>query len=384
MILDLRFKNIVSRLFKPRVEYQPLIEVRVFKDAILHNLNEYIKRYPKLQFAPVLKSNAYGHGLVDVASILDNKNLPFFMVDSFYEALVLRQAGVRSKILILGYCREGQILNNKLKNCSFGIIDFQQLQNTISKLKQPQSFHLKIDTGMHRQGILMEEVQKATELIKSNENFILEGVCTHFAVADAPESSFTEAQIKKWNGLVKIFKVAFPKIKYFHACNTAGTAYSDEIDANVSRLGIGLYGISPVPTTNLNLQPALEMVSIISSLKTIPAGEKIGYGITFESQKPMRVATVPVGYNEGVDRRLSNKGHYKLGGVFCPLVGRVSMNISSIDVTQVPDVKLEDEVIIISQNKTDKNSVENMSKMCECTPYEILVHVPQHLRRVVI
>ncbi len=327
-------KKILQKISEPRIEYQPLIEVRVFKDALLHNLSQYQKKYSRLKFAPVLKSNAYGHGLIPAAKILDVQALPFFMVDSFYEALLIRREGVKTKILILGYSRQEQILNNKLKNCSFGIIDFEQLKSIIAKLKRPQSFHLKIDTGMHRQGILIDQVKEAIELIKNNPNFILEGVCSHLADADGETKDFTKGQIAKWNGLVKIFRQEFGQIKYFHASNTAGAAYAAEIDANVSRLGLGLYGINTSEFEKLDLKPALEMVSIISSLKTISAGEKVGYGITFESSRPMIVATVPVGYNEGVDRRLSNKGCFKVGNVFCPLAGRVSMNMSSIDVSE--------------------------------------------------
>ncbi len=377
-------KKIISKITAPRVKYEPLIEVRVFKDAILHNLNEFQKTYPKLKFAPVLKSNAYGHGLVEVAKILDIQNLPFFMVDSFYEALVLKQNQIKSKILILGYVRTCEIISNKLNNVSYGIIDLEQLKNLVHKLNQPRFFHLKIDTGMHRQGILTEQVEQAIKLIKQNPNFILEGLCTHYADADGETADFTQSQIQKWNRAATEFKKHFPDIKYLHTSNTAGSHYSSQFDANVGRTGLGLYGINPSPFAKLNLKPALEMVSVISSLKTIPAGEKVGYGITFTAQKDMVVATVPVGYNEGVDRRLSSKGFFKVGDVFCPLVGRVSMNISSIDVSNITDAKLEDETVIISSDKDGRNSVENVAKLCDCIPYEILVHIPQHLRRNVI
>jgi len=204
------------------------------------------------------------------------------------------------------------------------------------------------------------------------------------ADADGSDSSFTEKQVKAWNDGVKIFRQNFSDIKYFHTSATAGTHYADKIDANVCRLGIGLYGINSSPLTKIDLKPALEMASIISSIKNIPAGEKVGYSVTFQATKPMIVATVPVGYNEGVDRRLSGKGSYKIGGDFCPILGRVSMNISSIDVSGIKDVRLEQEVIVISSKSDDKNSVENLARLCGCIPYEILVHIPQHLRRIIV
>ncbi len=377
-------QKIWNYITKPRIDYEPLIEVRIFRDAILHNLHEYQKQYPKFKFAPVLKSNAYGHGLAVVGKILDREDMAFFTVDSFYEALTLRQHGVRSKILVLGYERIEHLVHPPLKDCAPAIADLRLLEEVIKKLQKPVAFHLKIDTGMHRQGVLLEDAERAITLIKSNANFVLEGLCSHFADADGTDKTFTAQQIVKWNNAVATFKENFSTIKFFHTSNTAGAHFSENIDANVGRLGLGLYGINSSPFAKLNLQPALEMASVISSVKEIPPGEKVGYGITFESVKSMRVATVPAGYNEGVDRRLSNKGFYKIGKTFCPLVGRVSMNISSVDVSEIPEAKIEDEVIIISAQPEDKNSVEAIAELCGCISYEVLVRIPQYLRRVVV
>jgi alanine racemase len=381
-------EKILNKIVTPKINYQPLIEVRIFKDALLHNLKTFQQKYPSLRFAPVIKSNAYGHGMVEVAKILEGgrgaDTIPFFMVDSFYEALVLRRAGIKTKILVLGFCREEQLLSARLKNTSFGIIDLQILKNLSAKLKKPLNIHLKIDTGMHRQGILTSEVDDAIAAIKSNKNIILEGVCSHFADADNSQKDFTQKQIATWNQTVKIFRATFPEIKYFHTSATSGAYYAGSLDANVGRLGIGLYGINQSPFEPLDLHPALEMVSLISSIRNIPAGEKVGYGKTFESTKPTIVATVPVGYNEGVDRRLSNRGCFKVRDTFCPIAGRVSMNITSIDVSDITGIKIEEPVVVISANKDDKNSVENIAKLCDCIPYEILVHIPQHLRRIIV
>lgn len=368
----------------PTVEYQPLIEVRVFKDNLLHNLNEYKKKYSNLQFAPVIKSNAYGHGIVEVAKILGSEPKLFFMVDSFFEVLMLRRAGIKFKILMLGYNRTEQLINPKLKDCVATIIGFSALEEVIKKLKRPTFFHLKIDTGMHRQGLWGEEVKRATSLIKTNPNFILEGLCSHLADADGENDSYTKKQITLWNETVELFKKNFITIKYFHLAATAGSYFSKDIQANVCRLGLGLYGFNVLPYEKLNLKPALEMTSVISSIKTIPAGEKIGYNITWQASRESKVATVPVGYNEGVDRRLSNKGFYKVNGKFCPIIGRVSMNISSIDITEADGVKVGDEVEIFSKNPEDKNSIENVAKICQTIPYEVLVHIPQYLKRKII
>lgn len=270
----LSLKKILRKLSMTNVGYQPLIEVRIFKDALLHNLNEFKKHHPGLQFAPVIKSNAYGHGMVQVAEVLDKEDKAFFMVDSFYEALVLRRAGIKSKILMLGFNRVEQLVNPKLKDCSATIIDFSTLREVIKKLKKPMFYHLKIDTGMHRQGLWGEEIEQAVALIKSNPNFVLEGLCSHLADADGESEAYTKKQIELWNQTVELYKKSFPYIKYFHLAATAGTRYSQNIKANVARVGIGLYGINPAPSVKMDLRPALEMVSVVSSVRTIPAGKK--------------------------------------------------------------------------------------------------------------
>jgi alanine racemase len=376
--------KIWRRITAQSVKYQPLIEVRIFKDALLNNLHQFQKTYPKFKFAPVLKSNAYGYGLVQVAKIFDKQPIAFFTVDSFFESLVLRREGLKSKILVLGYATMEQINKSRLKDLSFAIIDLQQLKNIANSLSHTTAFHLKIDTGMHRQGILPEDLEQAISLIKSNPKIILEGACSHFADADGADQNFTKTQIQKWNQLSEKLKSQFPTIKYLHLSNTAGAFFLPEIKANVARVGIGLFGFNTSPFSNLKLRPALEMASMITSIKTIPSGEKVGYNITYTAPREVKVATVPVGYNEGVDVRLSNKGFFKLGANFCAIVGKVSMNMCSIDVSDVKNVKLEDEVIVISKNPEDKNSIDNIIKICGSSRYEVPIHIPQHLRRVVI
>ncbi|HVY67695.1 MAG TPA: alanine racemase [Patescibacteria group bacterium] len=358
--------------------------MRIFKDALLHNLQAYQKAQPSLQFAPVLKSNAYGHGLVPVARILDSAPKPFFVVDSFYEALTLRQAGIKSPLLMLGFNQLEQLLRPRLKNCAMAIIDFATLEQVAAKLKQPARYHLKIDTGMHRQGILPEQIERAIGLIKANPNFILEGLCSHLADADGLDRAFTEKQIKVWNEAATEFQDRFPNLKYLHLAASAGTFYAGKIKANAARLGLGLYGFNASPFVRLPLQPALEMASVIATIRSIPAGEKIGYNATWQAARSTLAATVPAGYSEGVDRRLSNRGFYRIGEKFCPLIGRVSMNISSVDITDAPQARLGDEVIIISRRAEDKNSAQAIAELCQTIVYEILVHIPAHLRRVII
>jgi len=369
--------------------YQPLIEVRIDGEKLIRNLKEYQKKAPGVNVAPVLKSNAYGHGLVPVAQTLDpficgessflrkekcedkkRSGASFFVVDSVYEAQQLRREGIRSKIVILGYTPLSNILSNRLKNVAFTITSLEELK-TITLKKSP-SFHLKIDTGMHRQGLLLQEIEPAIQILKANPNIHLEGLCSHFADADGEDEKFTQKQIHAWKMAMELFKPYFPTIEFTHLANTAGVKFANQVAANTMRVGLGLYA------------GVLEMHSVVSGVKTIEPGDYVGYGCTFRAGKIMRIATIPAGFFEGVDRRLSNQGFVKIRDRFCPIVGRVSMNITTVDVSAFPDLELGEKVIIRSANSKDPNSVENIAKMCNTVPYEILIHIPAQLRRVLI
>ncbi len=381
--LMMKIFRILRRIKRSFAIYNPVVEVLIYKDKLLHNLNEYKRKYPNLMFAPVLKSNAYGHGLSQIANILDKEKIAFFVVDSLFEAMALRSVGIKSHILIVGYTGAENISNSKIFDTAFAITSLEQLKEINRRLKKEKKFHLKIDTGMHRQGILIQEMEEAIKIIRHNKFINLEGICSHLADADSEQENFSMMQIENWKKAIKLIKNDFTNIKFFHLSASAGVKYADKIESNVVRLGLGLYGISPSPFVKLNLKPVLEMRSVLSSIKTIESGECVGYNATYKANKMMRVATVPVGYFEGVDRRLSNLGSFKLGDIFCPIIGRVSMNISSIDITVIPKAELGSHVTIISSNTQDNNSVENIAKLSYTIPYEILIHIPQHLKRII-
>jgi alanine racemase len=337
---------------------------------------------PHRQVAPVLKSNAYGHKIDLIAHELENEHVPFYIIDSYFEAEALRNEGIKTPLLVIGYVREESINNSRLKNIVYVISSLDSLRS----IKKKTRIHLKIDTGMCRQGILPSERSEAVSIIQNNQNIILEGICSHFSDADSTDTSFTNKQIKIWNDTVEYFKQKFKFIKYFHISASEGHIYKDAY-TNMTRLGIGLYGLTNI--NGLILKPVLEMKTIITSIKKIKKGDQVGYGRTFTADRDMTIATLALGYYEGVDRRLSNIGFVKIIDKnnlenFCPIIGRVSMNITIIDISKVSGIEIGNEVIVISKNKTDKNSVENIAKLCSSIPYEIVVHIPQHLKRIVV
>lgn len=385
--------NPLTWLSKKRFPYEPLIKVEISRNRLLHNLDEFRKLDKKNMIAPVLKSNAYGHSLIEIAKILEdakkqnkelNKTIPFFVLDSYFEALALRSKGIETPLLIIGYNRPEILLNPNLKNTSYAITSIETLKQ-IQQTKKHINIHLKIDTGMHRQGILIEEIDDALEIIDANKKINLEGICSHFSDSDNTDPEFTKQQISNWNNIVNKLEIKYPQIKYFHISNTYGHKYLNSIKSNTSRLGIGLYGIAENLDININLKPVLEMKTIITGIKKIKKGQTVGYSNTFIAQKDMTIATVPIGYFEGLDRRLSNKGFFIVNKKWqSPIIGRVSMNISTIDVSDISNPKIGDEVIVISNNSNDKNSIQSIAKIIETIPYEIVVYIPEHLKRVVV
>ncbi len=376
-----RILNILREIRQKKSHYTPIIEVVISKSALLHNLKEFQKTYPAMQFAPVLKSNAYGHGLVTVAKILEHETIAFFAVDSLYEANVLRASHVHAPILIMDYTPVQNIVNARHMNIAFAITSLMQLQELV-KAKHATTIHLKVDTGMHRQGFLPEEIDTMIKIIKENSQIHIEGIFSHFANAHrADKQSETHAQIACWETMVAQIKSQIMGIKYFHLANTAGTHFMKDATCNVGRVGIGMLGHNPSPFTQMNLQPALRLETIIGGVKKIHQGDCVGYNNSFCAPGEMTIATIPLRYFEGIDRRLSNKGVVQVRGIDCPIIGDVSMNITSIDVSQIDGIQLNEKVIVISDRATDKNSEENIAAQIGEIPYVILSRIPGHLHR---
>ena len=379
----MEFIDTLRRLKKRLSPHRPLVEVGISKANLLHNLHTYQERYQNVLIAPVLKSNAYGHDLGLIARLLDKEDIAFFMVDSLYEATRLRGAGVKSRIVIMGYVRPLDPERSRLRDIDFAITDIEQLRDISELLTRPARFHLKIDTGMHRQGILPSDLALAIELIKKNTNINLVGIGSHLADADGADDAFSTAQVETWSEAVAEVERSIPTIEYRHIAATKGVRFGEATRTNVARIGIGLYGFDTSHHGEAKVKPVLELRSFITSIRDIPEGDHVGYNATFTALRSSRIATVPVGYFEGYDRRLSGKGAMRVRGMNASVAGRISMNMSSLDVTEVSDVARSDVVTVLSRDPSHPNSIQNLATLCGTIPYELLVHIPQHLRRVV-
>lgn len=377
----MKFLDYLRNFKKKFSYYRPVVDVIISRNNLLHNLNEFKKFCPGQRIVPVLKSNAYGHGLVTVAQIVEDQDIPFVTVDSLFEAQVLRAAGIKIKILVIGFTPVENIVNVRLRDVSFTLTSLEQIKQLAAVQCRTTNVHIKIDTGMNRQGIVSAEIPAAIQAIKNNKFLLLEGVCSHFANAHNQEQQTSREQIFNWEAAVTLFKNSFSSIKFFHIANTAGSFYANNCTSNVVRLGIGWCGFNASPFVKMDLRPVLSLETVISGIKKLKLGDGVGYNNSFRADKECLIATIPVGYYECLDRRLANQGFVLVHDQECKIVGDVSMNITTIDVTNVSDVKIGDRVVVVSNVPTDKNSEENISRLIGTIPYEMLTRIPQHLRR---
>ncbi len=360
-------------------EYKTLNRIEISKDNLLHNYKYLTYLNRKLKIAPVLKGNAYGHGIVEVARILDPLGAPFFCVDSLYEAYELYKASIKTPILIMGYT-DPQNLKVKKLPFSYAVFNLEMLP-ILNKYQSGCGIHIFVDTGMHREGISLEELPIFLNHLKQYPNLKVEGIMSHLTSADDPKDKLNSRQINNFKKMRKIIRKAGFKPKWMHIQNSDGLALHPRgANVNMARIGLALYGISSDP----NLKPVLTLRSKIIQIKKLKKGDRVGYGGTFTAKGPELLGVLPLGYYDGLDRRLSNIGWVNADGIHCKIIGRVSMNITTIDISKVPNPFIGQEVVVFSNNPKDKNSIENAARLCKTIPYDILIHLAQSTKRVII
>lgn len=357
--------------------HERLVDVRIRRQALLHNLDRFAEG--GLSLAPVLKANAYGHGLVEVANVVkDHPAVSFLVVESYYEALLLRKNGITKDVLVVGYTPAATIKQSNLSNVTFTVTSLEQLKQLAGSF---QALHLKIDTGMSRYGLSPHELPQALEVIAGG-NVKLTGVLSHLADAYEPGSEFTHQQIKEFNAaLEKVREQA--DVQYAHLSATSGFFYKDTINASVMRVGVGMYGITSYGA-NLDLKPALSMHTKVAQVKHVSAGTTVGYNRAFKASEDMTIAILPIGYYEGVDRRLSNQGVVEIKDKLCPIIGKVSMNATMVDVSELSKISEEEAVTVISADPDSKLSALQQAQMAGTIPHEILCGIPERLHRTIV
>ncbi len=346
------------------------------------------KLNPKTKLMAVVKANAYGHGMVRVAKTALECGAEYLGVATPEEGLTLRDSGIKAPVLILsGMYKEYAdfIVRHKLTATVFSKEILECMQNAAKSAGAVVPVHIKADSGMNRVGIKTNDGLK--DLLKAAatyDNIIIEGLYTHFAVSEIPDKSFTLAQAKRFKEMADIaHELGFSPM--LHASNSGAVLSLPELNFDMVRTGISMYGYYPGEHfSDIPLQPVLTWKSAVSFVKQIEPGETVSYGRTFTAQKPVRVATLPLGYGDGFKRCLSNKGYVLIRGKRASVIGTVCMDQIMCDVTDIENVRPGDEAVLIGKQGEEFISADEMAERAGTISYEILLSISERVPRVYI
>ncbi len=381
-----KIHNFWKQNLSRKLEANNLIEVS--RSAILHNYNFIQNLHPQYQIWPVLKSNAYGHGIKQVAKILQRRRFEYIVVDSYYEALKIWEVS-NQKVLLINFPPFQNLRYFNYSRLSL-IVYNQDLVHELGKLNRKIKIHLKLNTGLNRQGIKPEEIDDFLKMVREYPQLEVEGVCSHLASADdEKENDYTQMQENRFIQAINKIRQAGFNPKYIHLSNTPGTVKIKNEVCNTIRLGLGLYGINPIDQNDSQkavlekLKPALRFTSKVINFIELERGERVSYAGTFTAPKKMKIILLPIGYYEAYTRRMSNRVMAKHNGVFLPQVGNICMNLTLFSCGN-QDIKVGDTVEVISPNHADLNSVYELAKLDKTIPYEILVNLAEPIRRTIV
>lgn len=358
-------------------------------NALLHNFN-IIKSTAKVPVCAVVKANAYGHDVGVVAPVLQDAGADSFAVSNIEEAIQLRNIGITKPIIILGYTppQYATELNKyDISQCVYSLDYAKELSFEAKSQNVNVKIHIKLDTGMSRIGFdcrdsKLNDINNVITAAKL-DNFILEGVFTHFAVADrnaAQEDGFTKQQYNRFKMAVELIKSVGLNPTFCHCCNSAALCLDSDKRFDMCRAGIILYGLTPSSELELpqDFIPVMNFKSVVSQVKEIVKGDTVSYGRTFKAEENMTIATISCGYADGYPRLLSNKGYVIINDKRANIVGRVCMDQFCVDVTDIPNVKRGDEVLLWGKDL----KIEQFADMIGTINYELVCGVSARITRI--
>ncbi len=363
-------------------------------DAVVRNMGLIrAKTAPETKIAAVVKADGYGHGSVPVAGAVEGLDYVWgFAVATPEEAHVLRKAGIRKPVLVLGYTFPycyGQLAREEIRPAVFRQDSLKPLQRAAEREGRPVKVHIKVDTGMNRIGITPdEEGLRLIDSLKGRKGIEVEGIFTHFARADERDKSDAERQLELFRRFVPVAEERLgQRIPIRHCSNSAGILELREADMNLVRAGIILYGLWPseeIRREQTPLSPALALYSHIVLVKHLHAGQSVSYGGTFTADRDMRVATVPLGYGDGYPRSLSGKGSVLIRGRRAPILGRICMDQFMVDVSDIPGAREGDRVVLIGVDGDERISAEELGNLSGRFNYELMCCLGARIPRIYV
>lgn len=373
-----------------------LIWIEINKTHLEHN----IKTFRKLVgadtiIAPAVKSNAYGHGLVNVSKTILKAGADWLSVNSIDEAAILRLNKVRKPILVIGYIPMDElagVIELNVKPVIYSWTGAQKLNGLARQAGKKIKVHIKLDTGMSRQGIRAEDIMSFIKKVRKLPNLKIEGLATHYASADEPENPrIFKEQRRIFFDVIEKLSEADIFIPYLHTANSAATLLYGSQLGNLVRPGKAIYGNYPSDSVarecrkqKIILKPILSLKTKVVHIKELPKGTGVSYGSTFVTKQKTKVAVLPIGYYDGYDRKLSNQGEVLIKGKRCRILGRICMNMFMVDISAVRGVKIEDEVVLIGKQGKEEITVEELAKKIGTINYEVVTRLRESMERRVV
>ncbi len=353
--------------------------------SLKNNLDKIKKISDNRKVIGVVKADAYGHGAVEVSRILEKNGIDFLAVASFEEAMYLRENGItNTPLLVLGYVNPSALKYAASQNIHVTLFNVRFLE----KLRDydgdiPVNIHVNVDTGMGRIGVFPEEVITVAKALFKMKNVKFFGIYTHFSTADS-DSEYLYVQLKRFKKILSDLRIEGLSPKLVHSANSAAILGFKETLFDAVRPGIILYGLSPLQKKETNFEPVLSFKTRVVYVKNIPPGTSISYGRRFVSQRKMTVATIPVGYADGLPRALSNIGEVLIKGKRVKILGNVTMDQTVIDVSEIGNVHSGNEVVLIGKQGNEEISATEIAEKIGTINYEIVSRIGKRVERIYI
>lgn len=379
-------------LFQPPVDGRPTwAEVNL--DALVDN---YQRLSSLLQGAsadrpriiPVIKADAYGHGMIPVAQALAGAGATLFAVGIVEEGLELRRAGISQDILVMGttwWGLEKEALRNRLILSVDSPESLRRLESAAEETGSAASIHIKVDTGMGRLGVRWDAMEPLLEAVRGAGRVRLQGVFSHLSSADDRDPLYTLVQRRRFERALDTFQKAGLQPGDIHFANSAGLLHHKSLRRWSARCGLGIYGYAPDPRRSpLELRPVLSLKTRIGFVRALRRGEPTGYGRLFSASRSSRIGILPIGYADGLSRRFSNRGKVIIGDRWAKIAGAVSMDMTAVDITDLPDAREGDEVILLGSSGRCRMTAREWSDTLRTVPYEVLCGIAERVPRVCV